>query len=115
MRMIDQGAVRIDGEKVSDKNLQIAAKTCHTYQVGKRRFARVSLSCKADSYALLTRPPLATKEQAPRDAVRLACVKHTASVQSEPGSNSSIVFLQAIQLFTKSLYSGWLSIQQCLT
>ena len=26
-------------------------------------------------------------------AVRLACVKHTASVQSEPGSNSSVQFL----------------------
>ena len=28
-----------------------------------------------------------------RAAVRLACVKHTASVQSEPGSNSSIKFV----------------------
>ena len=26
-------------------------------------------------------------------AVRLACVKHAASVQSEPGSNSSVQFL----------------------
>ena len=39
---------------------------------------------------LLTRAPLATKEQAPRAAVRLACVKHAASVQSEPGSNSLV-------------------------
>ncbi len=28
-----------------------------------------------------------------RAAVRLACVKHSASVQSEPGSNSSVQFL----------------------
>ena len=28
-------------------------------------------------------------------AVRLACVKHAASVQSEPGSNSSVQFLTA--------------------
>lgn len=28
-----------------------------------------------------------------RAAVRLACVKHAASVQSEPGSNSSVQFL----------------------
>ncbi len=40
------------------------------------------------SDVLLTRSPLATKEQALRAAVRLACVKHAASVQSEPGSNS---------------------------
>jgi hypothetical protein len=31
--------------------------------------------------------PSATKSE---DFVRLACVKHTASVQSEPGSNSSV-------------------------
>ena len=31
---------------------------------------------------LLTRAPLAAREQAPRAAVRLACVKHAASVQS---------------------------------
>ena len=30
---------------------------------------------------------------APRAAVRLACVKHAASVQSEPGSNSSVQYL----------------------
>ena len=29
-------------------------------------------------------------------AVRLACVKHAASVQSEPGSNSSVQSLQAL-------------------
>ena len=37
-------------------------------------------------HALLTRAPL-SPEQAP-DHVRLACVKHAASVRSEPGSNS---------------------------
>ena len=35
--------------------------------------------------------PFATRHQGcPRAAVRLACVKHSASVQSEPGSNSSV-------------------------
>src|SRR5512145_2880074 len=35
--------------------------------------------------------PFATRHQGcPRAAVRLACVKHAASVQSEPGSNSSV-------------------------
>ena len=38
---------------------------------------------KANSYVLLTRPPLELKT-----LVRLACVKHTASVHPEPGSNS---------------------------
>ena len=35
--------------------------------------------------------PFATRRQGcPRAAVRLACVRHAASVQSEPGSNSSV-------------------------
>ncbi len=40
------------------------------------------------AYALLTRLPLSSKEQAPLHSVRLACVKHAASVRPEPGSNS---------------------------
>jgi tyrosyl-tRNA synthetase len=44
MRMIKQGAVRIDGERVEDAKLSIAAGTQHVYQVGKRRFARVSVN-----------------------------------------------------------------------
>jgi len=40
-RMIKQGAVKIDGEKVSDKSLEISAGTENIYQVGKRRFAKV--------------------------------------------------------------------------
>jgi tyrosyl-tRNA synthetase len=43
MRMIDQGGVRIDGEVVSDKALQVQAGT-FVLQVGKRKFARVTLS-----------------------------------------------------------------------
>ena len=42
------------------------------------------------SDVLLTRSPLAIREQALHAAVRLACVRHAASVQSEPGSNSSL-------------------------
>ena len=38
---------------------------------------------KANSHVLLTRPPLELKT-----LVRLACVRHTASVHPEPGSNS---------------------------
>lgn len=42
-RMIQQGAVRIDGERVEDRGLEIDAGTTHVYQVGKRRVARVKL------------------------------------------------------------------------
>ncbi len=43
MRMIRQGAVRIDGEKIADTGLEIPAGTSHVYQVGKRKVARVAL------------------------------------------------------------------------
>lgn len=43
LRMIDQGGVRLDGEKVSDRGLVLAAGVVVVLQVGKRKFARVSL------------------------------------------------------------------------
>ena len=43
MRMIDQGGVRIDGAVVSDKALQVQPGT-FVLQVGRRKFARVTLS-----------------------------------------------------------------------
>ncbi len=44
LRMIKQGAVRIDGERVTDKGLACQVGPACVYQVGKRRFARVSLA-----------------------------------------------------------------------
>jgi tyrosyl-tRNA synthetase len=44
LRLIAQGGVRIDGERVEDKSLLVAAGTAHVFQVGKRRFARVTLT-----------------------------------------------------------------------
>lgn len=44
LRMIKQGAVRIDGERVEDAQLQISTGQTHVYQVGKRRFAKVTVS-----------------------------------------------------------------------
>ena len=41
--MIEAGGVRADGEKVSDKNLQLTAGNIIVLQVGKRKFARVTL------------------------------------------------------------------------
>ena len=43
MRMIQQGAVRIDEEKVSDPKLLISAGTSAVYQVGKRKFKKITL------------------------------------------------------------------------
>ncbi|MGB5427881.1 MAG: tyrosine--tRNA ligase [Gammaproteobacteria bacterium] len=43
-RMIKQGAVRIDGERISDKGLALGAGSAHVFQVGKRRFARVTVT-----------------------------------------------------------------------
>jgi tyrosyl-tRNA synthetase len=42
-RMIKQGAVKIDGEKVADRDLGLEAGFSGVLQVGKRRFARVTV------------------------------------------------------------------------
>jgi tyrosyl-tRNA synthetase len=42
VRSIEQGGVRVDGQKVSDRALELAAGT-YVLQVGKRRFAKVVL------------------------------------------------------------------------
>ena len=43
LRMVEQGGVRIDGAVVSDKTLKVGAGTC-VVQVGKRKFARVTVA-----------------------------------------------------------------------
>jgi tyrosyl-tRNA synthetase len=44
LRMIDQGGVKLDGEKVSDKAMQLKAGVVVVAQVGKRKFGRVSVN-----------------------------------------------------------------------
>ena len=44
IRMINQGAVKIDGEKISDPKLLLEIGSQHVYQVGKRKFIRVILT-----------------------------------------------------------------------
>ena len=44
LRMIKQGAVKIDGDKLDDHQLQVQVGSEHVYQVGKRRFARVRVT-----------------------------------------------------------------------
>jgi len=43
MRMIKQGAVKIDGEKVPDAKVKAALDSVAVYQVGKRKFAKVTV------------------------------------------------------------------------
>ncbi len=45
-RKVAEGAVRIDGEKASDPQKQLAAGAVYTLQVGPRRFARVAVKKK---------------------------------------------------------------------
>ena len=44
MRMVKQGAVKINGDKVEDTKLQLSEKGEAVYQVGKRKFARITLA-----------------------------------------------------------------------
>ena len=44
LRMIEQGGVRVNGDKVSDKALRLAPGNTYVLQVGKRKFAKVKLS-----------------------------------------------------------------------
>ena len=44
IRMLKQGAVRIDSERVEDGAKTVAAGSVHVYQVGKHRFARVTVT-----------------------------------------------------------------------
>jgi tyrosyl-tRNA synthetase len=43
MRMIKQGAAKIEGEKITDNKLVITAGTTSVFQVGKRKFAKISV------------------------------------------------------------------------
>lgn len=43
LRSIDAGAVKIDSQKIEDKKLLITPGTSHIYQVGKRRFAKITV------------------------------------------------------------------------
>jgi tyrosyl-tRNA synthetase len=40
-RSIEQGGVKLNGEKVSDTNLELTAVGEYIVQIGKRRFARI--------------------------------------------------------------------------
>jgi len=44
LRMLAQGGVKLDGEKISDKSLKLVAGTTAVLQVGKRKFARITVA-----------------------------------------------------------------------
>lgn len=44
LRLIEQGGVRLNGEKVSDKTIRLGRGESAVVQVGKRKFARVTIS-----------------------------------------------------------------------
>jgi tyrosyl-tRNA synthetase len=46
-RKIDEGAVKIDGTRISDRTLILKAGAEHVFQVGSKRFARIRLEVKA--------------------------------------------------------------------
>ena len=50
IRMIAQGAVKLDGGRVNDKAIVIEAGKVVVAQVGKRKFARVTVTCSAIKY-----------------------------------------------------------------
>ena len=45
-RMLEQGAVRVDGERVGDRDAALAAGATYVLQVGKRAFARVTVTSR---------------------------------------------------------------------
>jgi tyrosyl-tRNA synthetase len=46
-RKIDEGAVRIDGNRVTDRSVTLQAGADHVFQLGSKRFARLKLELKS--------------------------------------------------------------------
>jgi tyrosyl-tRNA synthetase len=44
LRMIEQGGIKVDGEKIGDKSARLAAGSTYIIQVGKRKYAKVALT-----------------------------------------------------------------------
>jgi tyrosyl-tRNA synthetase len=43
LRLIDQGGVKVNGQRISDRALELASGDNYVVQIGKRKFARVTL------------------------------------------------------------------------
>jgi len=46
LRLIKQGAVKIEGEKINDPKVNIKLNSIHLYQVGKKKFLRIKIAKK---------------------------------------------------------------------
>jgi tyrosyl-tRNA synthetase len=42
-RLVEQGGVKVDGEKITDKGFALPSGRTYVIQVGKRKFARVTI------------------------------------------------------------------------
>ena len=72
------------------------------------RFQPLSTTYGQIAHVLLTRSPLGHLEQALLDLVRLACIRHAASVHPEPGSNSPFDFSSRCHLTSiVSSFQNW--------
>jgi tyrosyl-tRNA synthetase len=43
-RLIEQGGVKVDGDRVAERSLQLAKGRAYVIQVGKRKVARITLA-----------------------------------------------------------------------
>ena len=83
-------------EPIFQRIAPLIAKRCRSAMLCgiSSRFQLLSPSERQVPHALLTRPPLSSASLGrildPQILVRLACVKHAASVRPEPGSNSLV-------------------------
>ena len=68
------------------------------------RFQKLSRAHGQVTYVLLTRSPLDSGKQAFLPLVRLACIRHAASVHPEPGSNSPFDWLFMFEPLARVLY-----------
>ncbi len=77
------------------------------------RFQPLSTTYGQIAHVLLTRSPLGLRKQASFRLVRLACIRHAASVHPEPGSNSPFAHsftLSRFVSFLRFLYSVFIGI-----
>lgn len=82
----------IGRESIPDrKTFQVVAMQLYFVSGISSGFPGLFQSLGQVTHVLLTRSPLITQEQALKITVRLACVKHAASVRPEPGSNSPLM------------------------
>ena len=69
------------------------------------RFQQLSRTHGQVTYVLLTRSPLSLfGSKLPRNFVRLACIRHAASVHPEPGSNSPLSYFFQTTLVCLALF-----------